>query len=164
VHDDEDPDDFFQFDGALDGDDAATLPDDAPLPVPPRLGLLASLSHAEFDVVARSAKLAHIEAGTVVFHQGDEADRFFILVDGHVSLERDGAPLAELGPGSFFGESALLVRGRRSATVTATEPCSLWSVDYDTFGGGVSGHLLDHETAGDEVRARLDQARPEHFR
>src|SRR4051812_46700038 len=110
---DEGVDDFFQFEGAADPVVDVDF-SNGPVPVPPRLGLLATLSHEEFDVVARSATLKFLEPDTVVFKQGEEADRFFILVDGAVEIERDGEVLATLGAGAFFGESALLVRGRRS--------------------------------------------------
>lgn len=121
--------------------------------LPPRLGLLADLSDVEFDQVARAAKLSFQPAGAIVFRQGDEADRFFILVDGGVEVERDGAQLATLGPGAFFGESALLVRGRRSATITTIADSSLWSIDYAAFDDAVSHHLL----ADSELRAEAER-------
>jgi CRP-like cAMP-binding protein len=152
-HADDDIDDFFQA-----GDAADSTPDIAPAQpraVPPRLGMLADLSDDEFDHVARSAKLAMVEADTVVFRQGDAADRFFILVDGGVEVERDGAVLATLGPGAFFGESALLVRGARSATVTTIAASSLWSVSYEAFDAAMSHHLLADEVHGAEAERRI---------
>ena len=37
----------------------------------------------------------------------------------------NGRRLAELGPGDYFGEIAMLDGGRRSATVTTTAPAKL---------------------------------------
>ncbi|MCW2921659.1 MAG: trkA [Thermoleophilia bacterium] len=154
VHDaGDDIDDFFQA-----GDDAdASAESQAPQlrSLPPRLGMLADLTDDEFDHVARAAKLAMVEADTVVFRQGDEADRFFILVDGGVDVERDGEVLATLGPGAFFGESALLVRGARSATVTTIAASSLWSVSYEAFDAAMSHHLLADEVRGAEAERRI---------
>src|SRR3712207_5670174 len=113
---DSDDDDFFSFDAS----DLAPEPvglDTGERPVPPRLGLLAGLSTEEFDAVARAAQLKHHEPGTELVSQGDSADRFFILVDGRVRVVRDGTTIAELGPGSFFGEGVLHRGGRRTATV-----------------------------------------------
>jgi CRP-like cAMP-binding protein len=155
MRDDDGFDDFF------DGSDTEPSPArvDVPQPrlLPPRLGMLAELSDAEFDQVARAAKLAHVDDGTVVFHQGDEADRFFVLVDGAVEVERDGEVLATLGPGAFFGESALLVKGRRSATVRCASACSLWSVSYEAFDAAVSHHLLADAERGAEAQRRIAQ-------
>jgi CRP-like cAMP-binding protein len=117
--------------------------------------MLAELSDDEFDQVARSAKLAMVEPDTIVFRQGDDADRFFILVDGGVEVERDGEVLATLGPGAFFGESALLVRGVRSATVTTVSESSLWSVSYEAFDAAMSHHLLADEVHGAEAERRI---------
>jgi CRP-like cAMP-binding protein len=159
VFGDDDFDDFF--DSTSDDDAAATTAAPQPRMLPPRLGMLADLSDAEFDEVARAAKLAHLEADIVVFRQGDEADRFFILVDGAVEIERDGALLATLGPGAFFGESALLVRGRRSATITTVAATSLWSVSYEAFDAAMSHHLLADAELGAEAERRISQT-PDH--
>lgn len=159
MHDDDaDFDDFF---GPGDADPVASEPQPQPRMLPPRLGMLADLSDQEFDHVARAAKLTHVEPGTVVFRQGDDADRFFILVDGGVEVDRDGELLATLGPGAFFGESALLVKGRRSASVTAVAQCSLWSVSYDAFEAAVSHHLLADAERGAEAERRIAET-PEH--
>jgi len=43
------------------------------------------------------------------------------VLEGTVRIERDGDPVAELGPGEFFGEIALLEDNKRTASVaTAT--------------------------------------------
>lgn len=149
----DDIDDFFQ--AGDDADASAELVPPQPRAVPPRLGMLADLTDHEFDHVARTAKLAMVEADVVVFRQGDAADRFFILVDGGVEVERDGEVLATLGPGAFFGESALLVRGARSATVTTIAASSLWSVSYEAFDAAMSHHLLADEVHGAEAERRI---------
>lgn len=159
---DDDADAFFQFDGA-DGSDADDAPEDAARPVPPRLGLLAELADDEFDVVARAAKLGFVPAGSEVFAQGAAADRFFILVDGSVEVVRDGEPLATLGPGAFFGESALLVGGRRSASVRTLTDSSIWSVSYEAFDHAVSHHLLADDAARAEAQRRIDATPPAAF-
>ena len=151
--DDHIDDDFFQFGG---DDDAEVVPPSRQERLlPPRLGMLAELSDEEFDEVARAAKLSFQTQGTVVFEQGDEADRFFILVDGTVEVERDGELLATLGPGAFFGESALLVKGRRSATITTMSDCSLWSISYAAFDAALQHHLLADEERRAEAERRI---------
>lgn len=155
--DDDNVDDFFQF-GAGDLDPEPVT--DIKLRVPPRLGLLAKLSIEEFDDVARAAQLKFFEADKVVFEQGDTADRFFILVDGQVSVIRDGETVATLKDGAFFGESALFVHGVRTAGVRTITPCSLWSVDYSTFEHVVADHLMADDDARSEVQDRIGSIRP----
>ena len=155
-------DDFFQSPGAnedLEGGDQSQEPPR----VPPRLGLLAELNTEEFDEVARAAKLTFVPEHTTVFRQGDEADRFFIVVDGSVQVARDGEILATLCAGSFFGEGALLVGGRRSATVTTLVPSSIWSIDYTVFDSAVSHHLLADDSARVETQRRITQTPPDAF-
>jgi uncharacterized protein (DUF2225 family) len=53
-------------------------------------------------------KVQHIAAGATVINQGDDPGDLYVTITGRVRLERDGAAIAELGPGSLFGEVALL--------------------------------------------------------
>jgi voltage-gated potassium channel len=56
-----------------------------------------------------------------LLNQGSYPDGFFVVLEGTVRIERDGDLIAELGPGQFFGEIALLEDNKRTATVaTAT--------------------------------------------
>ena len=148
-------DDFDDFFGPGDADPDPAPAESLPRMLPPRLGMLADLDDAEFDHVARAAKLQHLEGDHVIFRQGDVADRFFIVVDGAVEVDRDGAQLATLGPGAFFGESALLVKGRRSATVTTVSETSLWSISYDAFDQAVSHHFMADSERRAEAERRI---------
>ena len=82
------------------------------------------------EEAARSMERIDLEKGQVLFRQGDAADALYIVREGllqaHVANE-SCAPIlvGELGPGSPVGEIALLLGGRRSATVTAAEKTSL---------------------------------------
>jgi CRP/FNR family cyclic AMP-dependent transcriptional regulator len=67
--------------------------------------------------------------GEVVFRQGDPGKGLFIVVDGSVDVVRETPAgelrLASFGPGTSFGELALIDDLPRSATVRVTEPARL---------------------------------------
>lgn len=92
---------------------------------------------ADDDELRRVTELGHVvEAadGTVlteeeVFHGGD----FFVLLEGHASVSREGELLRTLQAGSFFGEMAALELRKRSATVTAASPVRLLVFDRAGF-------------------------------
>ena len=74
------------------------------------------------------------DAGEVIVRQGGPADKFFVLVDGEVEIRDQGeAEGTTLGPGHFFGELSIMLDRPRSATVTATKPTTLLSLERDTF-------------------------------
>jgi len=62
------------------------------------------------------------EPGDVIIAEDTVGDDFFILVNGKVEVGRKGQILITLSPGAPFGETALLERAKRSATVRALEP------------------------------------------
>lgn len=54
--------------------------------------------------------------------QGQTGNQLFLLLDGVLSVEVDGKPVAEVGPGAILGERALLEGGTRTATLRALTP------------------------------------------
>jgi CRP/FNR family transcriptional regulator, cyclic AMP receptor protein len=80
------------------------------------------LSKRELATVAQSTDEIDVEAGKELAREGDFGKEFFVIIDGTAEVLRDGAPIAELGPGEFFGEMALCGEERRVATVRAISP------------------------------------------
>jgi CRP-like cAMP-binding protein len=60
-----------------------------------------------------------VPAGRRLVRQGAPGDAFFLIERGHASVKRDDHEIADLGPGDFFGEIALLGGGERTASVVA---------------------------------------------
>jgi MFS family permease len=92
-----------------------------------RLGILTEASRPMLERMAADAEEVEAPAGTVVIREGDEADAFYVLLDGEVGVRARGeeAVERELPPmqsGAWFGEIGLLERIPRTATVTATVP------------------------------------------
>ena len=82
--------------------------------------LFARLGKQDIEALGRIADELDVREGKVVARQGDLGHEFFVLEAGSASVEIDGEHIAELSPGSFFGEIALIEEDRRTATVTAT--------------------------------------------
>ncbi len=72
--------------------------------------------------MALSAEELDLREGHVLTREGKPGREFFVLVEGTARVIRNGRKVADLGPGDWFGEIALLTYKRRTATVTATSP------------------------------------------
>jgi hypothetical protein len=66
-----------------------------------------------------------LAAGRTLVEQGEPGDAIFVLLDGVVTVEVDGQPLADLGPGAVVGERALLEGGLRTSTLRAATTCKV---------------------------------------
>ncbi len=104
--------------------------------------LMGSTDHAVVQQVVDRVGWRHLEAGEVLFRQGDVADAAYFVVGGRVSVvmvDDDGSDageerlVAELGRGEVVGELGLLDRAPRSATVRAVRDTTLASLSTATF-------------------------------
>ena len=95
--------------------------------------LFTHCSATELRQVARATHPRRFSTGAVLFHQGDAGSEFFLVIDGRIRIERDGLHIVTLGPGSNFGEMAMLDDPTRSATAIATRPTELLVVKKEAF-------------------------------
>jgi CRP-like cAMP-binding protein len=100
--------------------------------------LLERLDEADRSVVAAALRRRSYPPGSAIVTQGDIGTDFFVILRGTVIVLRDGEPVAELGPGSFFGELAAMDPGpgyalARNATVRARSSVDVGVVDEATF-------------------------------
>lgn len=94
--------------------------------------LFAGCSKGELRKLAAISDELDLRKGTVLTREGRSAHEFFVLVEGTVNVTKDGRQLANLGPGDWLGEIALLTKAPRTATATATSPVvALVIVDRD---------------------------------
>jgi len=74
------------------------------------------------DRIAAVAVEVEFPADHVIARQGDIGTGFFVIVSGAARVVRDGAVIARLGPGDFFGELSVLDGQPRLAQVLADGP------------------------------------------
>jgi CRP/FNR family transcriptional regulator, cyclic AMP receptor protein len=90
--------------------------------------LFARVEPAALAACAASLRLRRYRRGETIFHQGDPGDSLYIIESGSVKIVlpdpegAEGAIIATLGRGAFFGELALLDGAPHSATAVASEP------------------------------------------
>ncbi len=74
-----------------------------------------------------------LDAGAVLFREGDAGAEMYVVLDGSVALSRDGRELATMGAGAYFGEMSLLTGAPRSATAIAESPVRLAVITQGNF-------------------------------
>ena len=99
-----------------------------------RIGLLATLPGETLARLAQRMTREEIPAGGSVVTEGDEGDRFYVVLSGMLSVSQQSlGPQAVLRPGDYFGEVALAMRMPRTASVRALTPATVASCDRETF-------------------------------
>ena len=122
------------------------------------ISIFSPLSPAKVEALARALTTEMALAGTAVVSEGEVSDRFLVIVGGRVEVTQNGEHLRFEGPGEFFGEIGLLRDVPRTATVTAVEDTTLFSLAREDFLDAISGVDESLAAADDVVMRRLGRA------
>ena len=95
--------------------------------------LFAGLNEDDLDAVAHAATELTFPPGKVLMRQGAVAHEMFVVIDGTLEVVRDGEHIADIGPGGFAGEIALLTHEHRNSTVTTKTQCDVLHIDGREF-------------------------------
>lgn len=95
--------------------------------------LFSGLEDDELDAVGRAATELRFEAGRVLMKEGEFAHEMLVVLEGTLEVTREGAHIADIGPGSFAGEMALLTRAHRNSTVRAKTDIVVLHIDGRSF-------------------------------
>jgi CRP-like cAMP-binding protein len=87
--------------------------------------LFAKLDRQQLSKVAQLADEIDLPAHQELITQGTLAYEFFVITRGSARVTINGEPVAEPGPGDFFGEIGAVNNVRRNATVTTTTPVTV---------------------------------------
>lgn len=100
-----------------------------------RVPLFQGLNEQQFALLSSRIQKISLRRGEVLFVEGDEGDRLYIITEGKIKLghsSEDGREslLAILGPGEMIGELTLFDPGKRSTTATAVSPAAMLCLDH----------------------------------
>lgn len=102
-----------------------------------QFSIFSALNAREMKVWLDRLRHENLKAGEYFFHEGDEPDKFYIIVSGKVDVIQkvDGqdSVINTLRDGDFFGELALLSKKPRSASIKAVEDIHVVAMSKDAF-------------------------------
>jgi CRP/FNR family cyclic AMP-dependent transcriptional regulator len=98
-----------------------------------RVPLFANLTSQQLEVVSRIADEVRSEPGDLLTREGRLGHEFLLIVEGSARVEQDGATVAQLGPGDYLGEMALIDGKPRTATAITEAPSLLLVVESRAF-------------------------------
>lgn len=139
------------------------------LPILRQIPFFASLNEQDHQELIQHIECQLYPANYVIFKEGDDGEKMYLIRRGSVVVSKqrtDGKPadlIANIGPGQFFGEMALISNEKRNATVIAQEEIEVFTLSKsDLFtllennpdmAGRVNSEYLDRFKANDRRSA-----------
>lgn len=120
----------------------------------------SGLSRRDLAMVAQNLDEIEVPPGRVLAREGEVGQEFFVIVDGTAEVLRDGARIAQLGPGEFFGEMALLAEERRVATVKSLSAVRVLVMTSQSFREINRSCPQVHAAVSEAIGARGDAPQP----
>jgi CRP-like cAMP-binding protein len=111
--------------------------------------LFSSLDDSALTKIAPWFTPREISEGTELAGEGASGYSFFVMVAGGATVTRGGEKIAELGPGDFFGEGAIIGAGRRGATVRTSVPSQVLVL----FGSDFRRLQQEHPAIAEQIEA-----------
>src|SRR3954468_19963216 len=99
------------------------------------LPLFESLSKRERQHVAQRSDEVDVPEGQHLVDKGDFPYEFYVIEEGEAEVRDGDEHIAALGPGDFFGETAILEHVARNASVVAASPMRLMVMTAQDFRG-----------------------------
>ncbi|MBA3288485.1 MAG: cyclic nucleotide-binding domain-containing protein [Acidimicrobiia bacterium] len=95
--------------------------------------LFAGCTRKELERIAKSGDEIRMTAGSLIVDQGQTGREAFVVLDGTVTVKRNGRKVVTVGPGAIVGELSLLDHGPRTATAVCDTECSLFVISQRHF-------------------------------
>ena len=97
------------------------------------ISIFADLDNAAIAQLASDFIEREFAAGDAIATEGEGGLNFFVVESGTADVSVGGNTVGTLGPGSSFGEVALVDKSARSATVTATTTLRAYALPVWSF-------------------------------
>ena len=81
-----------------------------------------SFTSKEIAQISARGRRVKLPQGWSPIWEDTPADKAYILLEGTVSVRRDGTEIAQLGPGDIVGEAAIVGHTLRTASIVSLTP------------------------------------------
>jgi len=135
-----------------------------------KIEILRNLPPEEISTIISEVELIEVKSGTVIFREGEEADGLYLIDKGEVEIvgtmhaeddkpqEDSGDAIAVLGEGDAFGEMALVMNERRTATVKCKNDAVLFRLKKEAFNKAIMASPLLSMEVGKLLARRLNSS------
>ena len=92
-----------------------------------------NLGDKDLNMIAEKVQMDYFPADHVIFNEGEEGDKMYVIKRGQVQVIRNNSIIAILKDGQFFGEMSLVSDEKRNATIKTVTDVEVMIIDKYEF-------------------------------
>ena len=95
--------------------------------------LFKSLPDSTLNELSEQCQTVVLQPGETLFKEGDPGHHMYVVLDGHLTIFKQGQEISQITSGHVFGEMAIIESKNRSATVQAVTQTTLMEITKPQF-------------------------------
>lgn len=115
-----------------------------------------ALAHLKQPDIRPNTGFQHFAAGEELIRQGADAEHVYIIIEGHAEAWVNGQKVGDVQKDEIFGAMAVFTREKRSATVIASEPCTVMVIPKEQFLGLMQSNPRIAHSLIESMARRID--------
>jgi len=96
-------------------------------------GFMKNLELPQINEIVDCMYPVDYKEDSLIIKEGDVGSIVYVMEEGKVEVSREGKFMISMGPGTVFGELAILYNCKRTATIKAKSDCKLWAIERQCF-------------------------------
>ena len=124
--------------------------------------LFSEYSSRQISSVAKLTTTIDVAEGRELISEGKTGRELFLILDGEAEIRQHGEPVATRGPGTFVGETSLLLDQPRNATVIAVTAMTVGVIERSDFRQLLNEHPDLYAPLVDAMAKRLAEVDDTH--
>ncbi|XP_030376948.1 cGMP-dependent protein kinase 1 isoform X2 [Scaptodrosophila lebanonensis] len=85
------------------------------------------------EMVINAMAPANYDKDSFIIHEHEEGSEIYVSAEGYYDVIKGGQHVGNFGPGTVFGELAILYNAPRQATIKAATDARVWKIARETF-------------------------------
>ena len=109
-----------------------------------QVNIFKNLPRKKLDMITQKIGVEKYKVDENIITEGETGNKLYIVKSGKIDITVKGKYIRTLNEMAYFGERALFVKEKRSATATAKTPVEVFTISQEDFMANIEENMKEH--------------------